>query len=420
MIALVDCNNFYASCERVFRPELEGKPVVVLSNNDGCVIARSAEAKALGIPMGAPAFKHERMFAKNGVHVFSSNYALYGDMSQRVMSVLGDMALGIEVYSIDECFLDLKGIPLAELPGLCREMQKRVRRWTGIPISIGVAPTKSLAKAANRHAKNHKEETGGLFIMDGESVRKQVLSRLPIADVWGIGRQHLKMLTARMQLRNALQLSELPEKWVKEKMTIVGLRLVKELKGEKMLDLEDAPPPKKAIAVTRSFGTALTEIEPILENISIYAYVCSEKVRAQGSDCCAIQVFLRTSLFREDNQMRSVQHTMALPYPTNSGITLSYHAQQLVRLLYKEGYRYAKAGIISMDLTPTSSRQESLFGGQDPRHDTIMAAMDSFNRREGTGVIKLASQGTGRRWRMKQELLSPRYTTRWSDILKVE
>jgi DNA polymerase V len=420
MIALVDCNNFYASCERTFRPDLADTPIVVLSNNDGCVIARCNLAKKMGIPMGAPEFKYRVEFKRQGISVFSSNYALYGDMSSRVMSILGDMAPGIEVYSIDECFLDLKGISPENLESLAVEMKERVERWTGIPISIGIGKTKALAKAANRYAKKNKHIIPeGIYIIDSESKRKNVLEWLPLPDVWGIGRQQFKKLD-RLGIKNAYMLSKLDEQFVKKKFTVVGLRLVKELKGISSIEWEFEPPDKKATAVTRSFAKALYDIEPILENISIYASVCGEKLRAQQSDCLMLQVFLRTSRFKNPLEQLYVQRIVKMPYPTNSSIDLSDMAQKVMRTLYKPGFGYAKAGVVAMMLTPTENRQKNLFANEDPRHKAIMAAMDKHNQRDRRDLIRIAANGTGRRWRMKQELLSPRYTTRLSDIIKVK
>ena len=272
MFALVDCNNFYASCERVFRPDLIGKPIVVLSNNDGCVIARSNEAKAVGIPMGAPAFEYEKVFNTYGVKVFSANFALYGDMSQRVMDILSDYSPDIEIYSIDEAFLKLEGFERYNLDGYSREMRKRVTKWTGIPVSVGIAPTKALAKLANRIAKKFPKETNGVYCIDSEEKRIKALKWLKVEDVWGIGKQHSKRLNA-INVHTAFDFTQLDDSWVKKYMAVVGIRLKQELSGTSTLDLEITQP-KKSIATTRSFDTNYTEYEQLHERVATFAVAC--------------------------------------------------------------------------------------------------------------------------------------------------
>jgi len=418
LIAIVDCNSFYASCERVFRPDLDGKPIVVLSNNDGCVIARSAEAKKYQIPMAAPAFKFEHIFKHYGINVFSSNYALYGDLSNRVMNILSDMSPETEVYSIDEAFLNLDGIPDGDLRDHCLKMKKRVRQWVGIPISTGVAPTKTLAKVANKIAKKYPQ-LNGVHIIDSEDLRIKALKFLPVGDLWGIGRRHKERLI-KLGVKNAYQFTLLPEEWVKKNMTVVGLRLLKELKGQRMHDFELVAPKKKAIAITRSFPKTTFDIETLQENISIYASVCGEKLRKQGSDANVMQVFLRTSRFKDPAEQRAVQLTVDLEYPTNSSMELASYAQRMMDRLYKDGYGYGKAGVITMGLTPTANRQATMFSESNPKHVVAMEAMDRYNRKDAAGAIRLASNGTGKRWRMRQEKLSPRYTTRIDDCITVK
>ena len=297
MFALVDCNNFYASCERVFRPNLNGKPVVVLSNNDGCVIARSNEAKTFGIPMGAPAFKFKEVFEKQNIHVFSSNYALYGDMSNRVMNLLSAYSPDIEIYSIDEAFLQFKGFDNFDLQSYCENIKKTVDKGTGIPISIGVAPTKALSKVANRVAKKFPDRTGGVYIIDSEEKKIKALKWLAIGDVWGIGRQHTKRLQF-LNIKTGFDFINLPDAMVRKQMSVVGLRLKHELEGKQTLKL-DKVKTKKAIATTRSFDKMYSDYETIRERISTFAVSCAEKLRKQKSSCNLIMVFIHTNGFKK-------------------------------------------------------------------------------------------------------------------------
>jgi DNA polymerase V len=298
MFALIDCNNFYVSCERVFNPKLNNKPVVVLSNNDGCAISRSNEAKALGIPMGAPAFKYEKVFRKNNVQVFSSNFPLYGDMSSRVMSILSKFTPNIEIYSIDEAFLKFDGFENYDLQFYCEEIKKTVLKWTGIPVSIGVAPTKALAKVANRVSKKFPNQTKGVYLINSEEKRIKGLKWLKIEDVWGIGFKHTERLK-NIKINTAYDFINLEDNWVRKNMSVVGLRLKKELEGKSVLDLEEVRSPKKAIATTRSFEGTITDYEKIKERISTFAICCAEKLRVQNSNCNSIYVFVRSNKFQK-------------------------------------------------------------------------------------------------------------------------
>ena len=289
MFALIDCNNFYVSCERVFSPKLDKKPVVVLSNNDGCAISRSNEAKALGIPMGAPAFKYEKIFRKNNVQVFSSNFPLYGDMSSRVMSILSKFSPNIEIYSIDEAFLKFDGFENYDLQSYCEEIKKTVEKWTGIPISVGIAPTKALAKVSNRIAKKFPNQTKGVYLINSEEKRIKALKWLKIQDVWGIGFRHTERLK-NIKINTAYNFINLQDNWVRKNMSVVGVRLKKELEGNSVLDLEEVRSPKKAIATTRSFKGTITDYEKIKERISTFAVCCAEKLRTQNSNCNSIYV----------------------------------------------------------------------------------------------------------------------------------
>lgn len=418
MFALIDCNNFYASCERVFRPDLNGKPMVVLSNNDGCVIARSDEAKALGIPMGAPAFGYEKQFQQHGIEVFSANFALYGDMSQRVMTILSDYSPEIEIYSIDEAFLKLKGFELFNLQEYGAEMRNRVKKWTGIPISVGIAPTKALAKVANRIAKKYVNETGGTYIIDSEEKRIKALKWLKIEDVWGIGRQHSKRLHT-MDVRTAYDFTQLEDRFVKRQMAITGLRLKHDLQGIPTLDLEEVQL-KKSIATTRSFEENYTEFDQLAERISTFAVSCAEKLRKQNSCCNSIMVFIRTNRHRENLPQYSRNIVVKLPFPTNSSIELTQFAMQALRCIYKQGYAYKKAGVVVQDFSQENGLQQNLFENRNEKHIPLMEVIDKMNAQFGQQKIRLAAQDTQRVWKMKQERLSPRYTTRISDIITIK
>lgn len=418
MFALVDCNNFYASCERVFQPQLEGKPVVILSNNDGCVIARSNEAKALGIPMGAPAFQYRSFFKQKGVQVFSSNYPLYGDMSSRVMSLLGQYSPNLEIYSIDEAFLHFKGFDLFDLEAEGRRMRKQVRRWTGIPVSVGMGPSKALAKIANKIAKKYDSTTKGVYCIDTEDKRVKALKWTAIGDIWGIGRQHCKRLEA-LGVKNAWQFTLLPDDWVKKHMSILGLRLKKDLQGLPSIQLEEVPSPKKGIATTRSFEGTLTAFSDLEERVSTFANSCAEKMRKQGSSCTALLVFLRSDPHKKGAIPYRNSCVLTLPYSTNSSITLSKYAVLGLHKIFKEGVHYKKAGVMIMGLSPTATRQLPLFGGEEVKHLAVMQAVDRIHKRFGPHQIKLANQDLQRTWKMKQEHLSQRYTTEIKEVITV-
>lgn len=417
MIALVDCNNFYASCERVFRPDLVGKPICVLSNNDGCVIARSNEAKALGIPMGAPAFEWEETFNRHGVHVFSANFALYGDMSNRVMSLLADFSPQLEIYSIDESFLDFQGCEHLNLQQLGHQMRKVVLKATGIPISVGFAPTKALAKVANRIAKKYPEQLRNVYCMDSEERRIKALKWLKIEDVWGIGRQHSRRLQ-KLDILTAYDFTQMDEGWIRKHLSVVGLRLKHDLEGKPSIFLEEMQA-KKNIATTRSFDKNYTEFEHLRERVTSFAVSCAEKLRKQHSECSAVMVFIHTNRFRDDLPQYSRNILIQLPFSTNSSIEIAKYAVLGLKLIFRSGYAYKKAGVIVQNFTPESGRQLSIFQESDQRHQKLMEAMDQINASFGQQKIKLASQDLKRLWKMRQEKLSPRYTTRLSDIITI-
>lgn len=404
MFALVDCNNFYASCERVFNPSLRQKPIVILSNNDGCVIARSNEAKALGIPMGAPTYKYEKIFKQHNVEVFSSNYAIYGDMSSRVMNILSDFTPDVEIYSIDEAFLEFIGFERFDMNSYCKKMKYTVEKSTGLPICIGLAPTKALSKIANRIAKKFQDKTGGIFIMKDDSARIKALKWLKIEDVWGIGRQHALRLK-RHNVTNAYEFSKLPAEWVRKHMSVVGLRLQKELQGERSLGLETSAN-KKAIATTRSFDKQYDDFEYVKERVSSFTIKCAEKLRKQGSCCQMVCVFLKTNKFRQDLPQHQNSIVVQTGYPTNSSIDLVKFAVLGLQKIFKEGFHYKKAGVIVMELVPENQRQLSFFSGENPKHSNLMQEIDRMNTFYGSGAVRFGSQDLGNLWKMRRERLS--------------
>ncbi len=419
MFVLVDCNNFYASCERVFQPNWESKPVVILSNNDGCVIARSNEAKALNIPMGAPAFKYKQQFKQQGVKVFSSNYPLYGDMSNRVMTILEKYTPNLEIYSIDEAFLQFKGFDLFNLKQEGQRMRKQVRKWTGIPVSVGIAPTKALAKIANKIAKKFVNRTQGVYAIDTEEKRIKALQWTKIGDVWGVGRKHKIRLEA-IGVCNALQFTQLPDAWVRKHMSVLGLRLKKDLSGVSSIQLEEIIPIKKGIATTRSFEGTITQFSDLEERISTFATSCAEKMRKQRSSCNALLVFVRSDPHKKGGFPYQNSCVLPLPYATNSSILLSKHAVMGLQKIFKKGVHYKKAGVIIMGLIPTEKRQLSIFQNNNNKHLTLMQSVDRIHKRFGPHRIKLANQDLNRTWKMKQEHLSQRFTTELNEIITIK
>ncbi len=419
MFALIDCNNFYVSCERVFNPKLNKKPVVVLSNNDGCAISRSNEAKALGIPMGAPAFKYENIFKENDVEVFSSNFPLYGDMSSRVMNILSKFTPNIEIYSIDEAFLKFEGFENYDLESYCQEIKHMVLKWTGIPISVGIASTKALAKVANRIAKKFPSQTKGVYLINSEEKRINALKWLKIQDVWGIGFRHAERLK-NIKVNTAYNFISLEDGWVRKNMSVVGLRLKKELEGKSVLNLEEHRSPKKAIATTRSFEGTITDYEKIKERILTFAVCCAEKLRAQNTNCNSVYVFVRSNKFQKNKTQYRNGILVTIPFSTNSNMVIGKHAIEGLKKIFKKGIHYKKAGTVVMGLDSSNNHQLNLFENEDPRHKYLMKTIDFIQKKEGQNKIKLASQDLRRRWKMKQEKLSPNYTCRLSEIIKVK
>ena len=418
MFALVDCNNFYASCERIFQPLLANKPIAILSNNDGCVIARSNEAKALGLPMGAPAHKFASFFRQHDVQVFSSNYPLYGDMSQRVMEVLRQFTPELEVYSIDEAFLHFDGFGTYNMEDYGQQMRQRVGKWTGMPVSIGFGPSKGLAKVANRVAKKFADRTNGVYVIDSEEKRIKALKWLPIADVWGIGKRHAKRL-ALNGTQTAYDFTQLSDEWVRKHMTVVGLRLKKDLEGKASIPMELTASPKKAIATTRSFESLITSYEEVRERISTYATLCAEKLRKQGSSCHAVYVFVRSNPFMPDLPQYRNGILLGMPTASQSSLTISKYALKGLEQIFKSGIEYKKAGVMVTGIVPKVTQQLALFDEEDPRHNALMQHIDQLHRKYGPHKIKLANQDLKRTFKMKQAHLSPRYTTDILDIITV-
>ncbi|MFV0173952.1 Y-family DNA polymerase [Empedobacter falsenii] len=420
MFALVDCNNFYASCERVFNPTLNGKPVVVLSNNDGCVVARSNEAKALGIPMGAPAFQYESLFRLKGVKVFSSNYALYASMSNKVMNILKQHCPEIEVYSIDESFLYFRGFENYDLKQYCTQIKEMIYQYTKIPVCIGIAPTKALAKVANRIAKKYPMHHNGVYTIDTQQKIEKALKWLPIGDIWGIGRQLSKRLSY-IGCNTAYKFTQLEDEYLRRNFSIVELRLKKELLGQSVLGLDEIQR-KKSIATTRSFDHTVTDYNYLHERVSTFAVSSAEKLRREKSKCNIITVFVMTNRFDETQAFQSNSLSTTLDYDTNSSIILSKAATFLLDKLVPEEGRmpeYKKAGVIVSAITPDNQAQMNLFAEESPKHKSLMQVMDKLNSYYGDHKIALGSQDLSTKWKMKREKLSPCYTTKLTDILKV-
>ena len=419
MFALCDCNSFYASCEAVFQPRLWGKPVVVLSNNDGCVIARSPEAKALGIPMGAPAFQWRAHFQEHAVEVFSSNYALYGDMSRRVMQVLRQHAAAVEVYSIDEAFLSLEGMAPGQMEAHARQVREIVRQWTGIPIGVGVAATKVLAKLANRQAK----KTGGVCVLDHESAAgKDLLEEWPVQELWGVAAR----LAKRMEdigVVTAGQLARSKRTLLRQRFGVVVERIAMELSGTSCLALEEITPDRKNICCSRSFGRPVESLDELSEAVATHAARAGEKLRRQGLAASAVCVFLMTNRHRPELPQYHPQAGRELIVATSFTPELVGECQRILQAIYRPGYRYVKAGVLCLELVPDDEKQVSLFRPVDPEREAkerrLMEAADKLNLWYGRGTVRTATAGVRQDWQMRRDRLSPCYTTRLEDVPRV-
>lgn len=412
MIALADCNNFYVSCERVFRPALRNKPVIVLSNNDGCAVARSNEAKKLGIPMGAPYHQIKKLCERNGVTVFSSNYELYGDMSRRVTSVLRRFAPELEIYSIDESFLNLTGVDAPLL--LSQRIRKTVLRWTGIPISIGLGETKTLAKLANRLAKKKKTGCFQILKKDEDSLRQ-----IPVEDIWGVGRR-LSVRLHRVGLTHALGFVQAPSSIIRSIGGVTLERTQRELSGISCLEMEQVPQPRKNTCSSRSFGRPVETLVELEEAVANYAVKATRKIRSEGSLASALQVFINTNRFREDQAQYSNSRTLAFDEPTDDLIRVVKNTKSLLRSIYRKGYVYKKAGVMLIDLIPKHSQQTLLFEEhENPRRREFIDSFEEVAARYGQSCAFLGAQGVSKDWTMRRKMRTSRYTTCWEDLLEV-
>ncbi|MCE1019666.1 translesion error-prone DNA polymerase V subunit UmuC [Pseudomonas monteilii] len=417
VFALIDCNSFYASCERVFRPDLAKTPIVVLSNNDGCVIARSYDAKPF-VKMGEPYFECKDTLQRHGIVAFSSNYALYGDMSERVMSLIESMVPAAEVYSIDECFADLTGVQ-GSLTEFGREVRAKVLKCTGIPVGVGIAPTKTLAKLANHTAKRLQAQTGGVVDICDPFKRDWVLRNTEVKEVWGIGRRMTAHLEA-MGIRTAMDLAKTDPWTLRQKFSVVVEKTARELSGTPCLELEEAAPPKQEICCSRMFGKRLTELAPIKQAVASYAGRAAEKLRAQGSVCKRMRVSIRTGMFNPDEAKYAKGVLVELPYLTNDTLLLTRAATEAVEQVYRPGYRYSKAEVLLMDLRQPGEFTDDLFAVTQPLAcDRLMSVLDEINAKYGRGTMRSASVPLTPGWGMRREMMSRSYTTRIDQLWRV-
>ncbi len=420
VFALVDCNNFYASCEKLFRPDLKDTPVVVLSNNDGCVVARSREAKLLGIKMGVPVFQIKAEMQRHGILAFSSNYALYADLSSRVMRTLEEMAPRVEVYSIDEAFLDLTGIESAlSLVEFGQQVRERIGKWIGITVCVGIAPTKTLAKLANHAAKKYPA-TQGVVDLTNPDRQRRLLALVPVDDVWGVGRRLSKRLNA-LGITTALDLANASPRAIRDQFSVVLERTVRELNGESCIELEEIPPTKKQIVCSRSFGVKVTQFELLREAVCEYATRATEKLRKEQQQAKVMTVFIRTSPFKDNEPQYSNSASGELLIPSCDTRDFIELANHLLKRIWKDGFRYAKAGVMLSDFYDPGMFQPGLFNDVSTRSNSqqLMSVLDTINQ-SGAGKVFFAGQGTKKDWSMKREHLSPAYTTRWDQLPRVK
>lgn len=416
-IALVDCNNFYVSCERVFRPDLINTPVVVLSNNDGCAVSRSNEAKALGIKMGQPWFECRELAEAHGIIALSSNYALYADLSNRVMSILGSFSPRQEVYSIDESFLDLTGMP--KLRDVSYEIRERVGQWTGIPVCVGIGPTKTLAKLANFIAKRHPRSKGVFNYNDLTEVQQvKLLSQIEVGEVWGIGRR-ISARLAEHGIHTVQDLRLAHTATLRAEFGVVVEKTQRELQGVQCMDLEEIAPAKKQIVSSRSFGQTVRDVAVLKDAMSTFVANACAKLRAQGSHASLIQVSLHTNRFRKDLPQYNPCFTLPLPQPTNDSLVVNRWADYLVGYMFKPEYEYKKAGIMLGEISPVGHYQADWLEPPQATSTKLMDALDGLNQRFGRGTVKVSTQGAFSEWQMRQERKSPNYTTAWDEVPSV-
>lgn len=417
-IALVDCNNFYVSCERVFNPQLNGKPVVVLSNNDGCAVARSNEVKALGVKMGQPWFQLKDLARRHGIIAYSSNYALYANMSNRVMGILRQFSPEQEVYSIDECFLDLSGFRQRNLAEYGQQIRQRVRQWTGLPVCVGIGSTKTLAKLANHIAKKHPQFDGvcDLNAM-AQAERDAWLSSIAVGEVWGIGPRLAPRLNA-MGIHSVQDLRVSDAAALRSQFSVVMEKTIRELNGTVCIALEEVMPPKQQIMSSRSFGYPVSDLQSLQESVTLYMSRAAEKLRRQGAYAASVHVYLRTSPHDTRQAYYANGMTIPLPAPTDDTRQLVRVALWGLKRIYRTGFRYQKAGVMLSGLVPAAAAQQDLFSGAsgDARPGKLMAVLDRVNQAMGKQTLKIASEGFRQPWKMKQGNRSPAYTTRWDDL----
>ena len=413
-LALVDCNNFYVSCERIFRPDLARVPMVVLSNNDGCVVSRSNEAKALGVKMGQPWFECQPLAQAHGILAMSSNYALYADMSNRVMRILGEFSPNQEVYSIDESFVDLTGTP--NLREVSYAMRERVRMWTGMPVCVGIGPTKTLAKLANHVAKKHPRSQG-VFNYNAltDAQKAALLQRIPVSEVWGVGRKLTQRLLAH-GVQTVLDLREAHIPSLRAEFGVVMEKTQRELQETPCIQLEEVAADKQQIIASRSFGSMVTELPVLKDALSTFVANACAKLRAQNSQAAVIQVFLQTNRFRKDLPQYSPSLAVPLPQPTHDTLVVNRWADALCERMFREGYQYKKAGVMLSELSPVTHQQGDWIEASPPGHSKLMQALDHLNARYGRGAVKVSTQGAYQGWQMRQERKSPNYTTDWDDV----
>lgn len=423
VFALVDCNNFYASCEKLFDPTLKDRPVVVLSNNDGCVIARSKEAKDLGIPMGAPWFKIQADARHHGIVAFSSNYALYADMSNRVAEVLADYSPNVEVYSIDESFLDFSGFARWGYHAYGAEIRQRIADWLGIAVCVGIGPTKTLAKLANHCAKKALAGTDGVcdFTVLSEGELTALFDGIAVGEVWGVGRKLSASLEA-MGIQNVRQLRDGDARTLRDRFSVVLERTVLELRGVSCISLEEVVPERQQIMCSRSFGTLIFSLAELEEAVASYTARAAKKLRDQDGLAGAVQVTVRTNIFKPDVPQYQRAVTLPLPEASADSRVLTRWALQILKRIYRPGYGYHKAGITLMEIVPRASQQLGLFGPKKETKvgdDRLMHTLDAINERYGRGSLRLAVEGMEKPWQMRRERLSPRYTTEWAGLPRV-
>jgi DNA polymerase V len=426
VFALVDCNNFYASCEKLFNPKIKNRPVVVLSNNDGCVVARSAEVKALGIPMGVPWFKIRDEAKRYGIVAFSSNYALYADLSNRVVEVLSAFSPNIEVYSIDESFLELSGFEAQEggLAGYGSKIKQRIADWLGLAVCVGIGPSKTLAKLANHCAKKNLAGSNGVcdFTTMAPAALTELFHRIEVGEVWGIGRKISARLEA-MGINTVQQLRDSDAETIRAQFSVVVERTVRELRGVSCLEMQEVVPDKQQIMSSRSFGQLVYDLEELEEAVASYVAKAAEKLRHQGSLAGGLQVYIRTNVFKPEAPQYQRSVTVPLPNATADTRVLTRWALRVLRRIYRPGYGYHKAGIMLSNIVPAANQQFSLFasgGAGDGRSKELMGVLDGINGKFGRGSVKLAAEGVERVWQMRRGNLSPRYTTEWEGLPVVQ